>query len=169
MGLCQKTLLLDVPKMKDLNNIVALCMSGITTSLRFQVLLDADLRKMHTNLVPFKNAHFLITGFAPPTSPAAQKYRKPSTLDLAQQMISKDNVTITCDPLNPGDPSAGKLKSRFLASFAAFRGNCSSSEVDQVIYNLQKPGSRFDPFFPDWIPSSMSSSICSKPHKDFGD
>jgi tubulin beta len=167
-GICEKTLQIDVPKMKNLNNIIALCMSGMTCSLRFPGQLDADLRKMHSNLVPFKNAHFLVTGFAPLTSPAANKYRKPSTLDLAQQMISKDNVTVTCDPLNPGDPKENKLKSRYLASFAAFRGDCTSSEVDQVIYDLQKEGSRFDKFFPDWIPNSISSSICGKPHVEYG-
>jgi len=167
-GICEKTLQIEVPKMQNLNNIIALCMSGMTCSLRFPGTLDADLRKMHSNLVPMKNAHFLITGFAPLTSPAAQKYRQPSTLDLAQQMISKDNVTVTCDPLNPGDPKENKLQSRFLASFAAFRGDCASSKVDEVIYDLQKPNSRFDKFFPDWIPNSISSSICSKPHVEYG-
>lgn len=167
-SICEKTLQIQVPKMKNLNNIIALCMSGMTCSLRFPGQLDADLRKMHSNLVPFKNAHFLITGFAPLTSPAAQKYRKSSTLDLAQQMISKDNVTVTCDPLNPGDPKENKLKSRYLASFAAFRGECTSSEVDRVIYDLQKDGSRFDKFFPDWIPNSISSSICERPHVEYG-
>merc|ERR1711964_652682 len=41
-------------------------------------------------------------------------------------------------------------------------------EVDDVIFNLQKPGSRFDDFFPDWIPSSISSSICNQPHQEYG-
>lgn len=167
--ICQKTLELDVPKMKHMNNIVALCMSGITCCLRFPGWLNADLRKMHTNLVPFKNAHFLITGFAPLTAGASKKYRKTSILDLAQQMISKDNVTVKCDPLNPGDQREGILKARFLASSAAFRGECSTAEVDQVLYDLQKDGSRFDKFFPDWIPCSIASSICKVPHCDVGD
>ena len=41
----------------------------MTCSLRFPGQLDADLRKIHSNLIPFKNAHFLITGFAPLSSP----------------------------------------------------------------------------------------------------
>ena len=117
---------------------------GITSCLRFPGILDADLRKMQTNLVPFKNAHFLTSSFAPLTSPANREYRKFSILDLVQQMISKDNVCLKCDPLNPGDPREGILRSRYLASFAAFRGNCLSSEVDEVIHMIQKDGSRFD-------------------------
>ena len=64
-------------------------------------------------------------------------------------MVSKDNVCVKCDPLNPGDPREGILRSRYLASFAAFRGNCNSSEVDEVLYNVQKDGSRFDKYSPD--------------------
>jgi tubulin beta len=70
--------------------------------------------------------------------------------------------------LNPGDPKENKQKSRYLASFAAFRGDCKSSEVDKVIHQLQTEGSRYDKFFPDWIPNSISSSICDKPHTEYG-
>jgi len=41
--------------------------------------------------------------------------------------------------------------------------------VDEVLYQLQKDGSRFDKYFPDWIPHSMASSICSVPHPEQGD
>eukprot|EP00397_Hematodinium_sp_SG-2012_P021702 GEMP01022440.1.p1 GENE.GEMP01022440.1~~GEMP01022440.1.p1 ORF type:complete len:508 (+),score=91.00 GEMP01022440.1:98-1621(+) len=164
--ICQKTLEIEIPKMNDLNNIVARCMSGLTVSLRFPGILDADLRKIHSNIVPFKTAHFLITGFAPLTAASAAQYRKVSILDLTQQMISKGNVTCRCDPLNPGDPREGIEKARFLASFAAFRGNIMSSEVDEILSQMQQNGSRYDKFFPDWIPNAISSSICNKPHAD---
>ena len=142
---------------------------GMTSCLRFPGMLDADLRKKHANLVPFKNAHFLCTSFAPLTSPASLAFRKVNILDLVQQMVSKQSMTIKCNPLNPGDPRENILRSRFLASFAAFRGNIRSSEVDEIIYSLQKDGSRFDKYFPDWIPNSISSSICSVPHDKQGD
>jgi len=166
--ICSKTLEIPVPKMVNLNNIVARCMSGITASLRFPGILDADLRKIHTNIVPFKNAHFLITSHAPLTSPNSTQYRKVTILDLAQQMISKNNVTCKCDPLNPGDDREKILKSRFLASFAAFRGDIKSGDVDKVLYDLEKDGSRYDVHFPDWIPNSISSSICTKTHPTEG-
>ena len=53
-------------------------------------------------------------------------------LDIAQQMFSKDNVTVKCDPLNPGDDYHGILKARFLASWASWRGNYQTKEVDKV-------------------------------------
>ena len=47
-------------------------------------------------------------------------------------MFSKDNVTVKCDPLNPGDDYHGILKARFLASWASWRGNYQTKEVDKV-------------------------------------
>lgn len=157
---CQKALEQDMPRMTDLNQVVAKCMSGITSCLRYTGPLNADLRKLQTNLVPFKNAHFLISGLAPLTAKASEKYRKSSVLDIAQQMFSKDNVTVKCDPLNPGDDYHGILKARFLASWASWRGNYQTKEVDKVLYDFQKDGSRYDKFFPDWIPNSIASNIC---------
>lgn len=162
--ICMKTEGKDTPRFEDMNNIVAKCMSGITCCLRFTGPLNSNLHKLQTNLVPFKNAHFLITGFAPLTAGASKKYRKVTVLDLAQQMISKDNVTVKCDPLNPGDDREGILKARFLASNASWRGPATTYEVDNQMWAFQKTNSRFDKFFPDWIPCSISSNICSVPH-----
>ncbi|CAJ1345919.1 unnamed protein product [Effrenium voratum] len=164
--ICQKALEQDMPKMKQLNQVVAMCMSGITSCLRYTGPLNADLRKLQANLVPFKNAHFLINGLAPLTAAGSQKYRKSNVLDLAQQMFSKDNVTVKCDPLNPGDEFHGILKARFLASWAAWRGDYQTKEVDKVLYDIQKEGSRYDKFFPDWIPNSIASNICNAKDKN---
>eukprot|EP00928_Gymnodinium_smaydae_P087263 TRINITY_DN71548_c0_g1_i1.p1 TRINITY_DN71548_c0_g1~~TRINITY_DN71548_c0_g1_i1.p1 ORF type:complete len:520 (-),score=108.47 TRINITY_DN71548_c0_g1_i1:41-1600(-) len=165
--IAMKTLELDLPKPNDLNNLVAKVMSSITSCLRFNGPLNSDLRKMKTNLVPFKHAHFLINGYAPLTASSNKKYRNVSIKDLAQQMISKDNVTVKCDPLNPGDSREGILRARFLASWASWRGkNLMSKEVDQTVYELAKPNSRYDLFFPDWIPNSIAGNICNVPHAE---
>lgn len=162
--ICQKAQEIDVPTPTALNNLVAMNMSGITSCLRFTGPLNSDLRKMQTNLVPFKHAHFLVNGFAPLTAPVAKKYRTFSVRDLAAQMISKDNVTIKCDPLNPGDPREGVLKATILASYACWRGDLSSKEVDSITRDLQSPGSRYDIYFPDWIPNSIAGNICKEKH-----
>lgn len=166
-GIVEKTLEKDCPKMSELNNIIAWCMSSITSGLRFSGPLNADLRNLQTNLVPFKNAHFLISGFAPLTATSSKHYRKISVLDLAQQMFSKDNVTVQCDPLNPGDPREEIMRARFLASWACWRGKeIKTAEVNSVLYDIQKPGARYDKFFPDWIPNAIGANICGVPHKE---
>jgi tubulin beta len=49
--ICFRTLKLATPTYGDLNHLVSLCMSGVTTCLRFPGQLNADLRKLATNMV----------------------------------------------------------------------------------------------------------------------
>ena len=50
-------------------------MIGVTTCLRFHGQLNADLRKLAVNMVPFPRLHFFMPGFAPLTSRGSQQYR----------------------------------------------------------------------------------------------
>jgi tubulin beta len=45
-----KTLKLSTPTYGDLNYLVSLVMSGVTTCLRFPGLLNSDLRKLAVNM-----------------------------------------------------------------------------------------------------------------------
>lgn len=51
--ICFKTLKLNAPAYGDLNQLVSVVMSGITTCLRFPGQLNSDLRKLAVNMVPF--------------------------------------------------------------------------------------------------------------------
>ncbi len=50
--ICFRTLKLTTPTYGDLNHLVSLTMSGVTTCLRFPGQLNADLRKLAVNMVP---------------------------------------------------------------------------------------------------------------------
>ncbi|KAL4719181.1 hypothetical protein ACJJTC_002994 [Scirpophaga incertulas] len=56
--ICFRTLKLKTPTYGDLNHLVSLAMSGVTTCLRFPGQLNADLRKLAVNMVPFPRLHF---------------------------------------------------------------------------------------------------------------
>ena len=64
-------------------------MSGVTTCLRFPGQLNADLRKLAVNMVPFPRLHFFIPGFAPLTPRGQEAYRRFSVDDLTKQVICK--------------------------------------------------------------------------------
>ncbi|KAK9526445.1 hypothetical protein VZT92_015145 [Zoarces viviparus] len=49
-------------------------MSGVTTCPRFPGRLNAGLRKLTVNMVPFPRLHFFVQGFAPLTSRGSQQY-----------------------------------------------------------------------------------------------
>ena len=70
-----RTLKLTTPTYGDLNHLVSATMSGVTTCLRFPGQLNADLRKLAVNMVPFPRLHFFMPGFAPLTSRGSQQYR----------------------------------------------------------------------------------------------
>ncbi|MBN3279609.1 TBB2 protein, partial [Polyodon spathula] len=72
--ICFRTLKLTTPTYGDLNHLVSATMSGVTTCLRFPGQLNADLRKLAVNMVPFPRLHFFMPGFAPLTSRGSQLY-----------------------------------------------------------------------------------------------
>ena len=60
-NICTRNLQLKSPSYGDLNHLVSLTMSGVTTCLRFPGQLNADLRKLAVNMVPFPRSVRLIS------------------------------------------------------------------------------------------------------------
>lgn len=56
------------------------------------------------------------------------------------------------------DPKKGK----YLTASAIFRGKVSSKEVDSCMANIRD---KHSPYFVEWIPSNINSSICHVPPK----
>ena len=69
-------------------------MSGVTTCLRFPGQLNADLRKLAVNMVPFPRLHFFMPGFAPLTARGSVKYRSLTVPELTQQMFDAKVIKI---------------------------------------------------------------------------
>ena len=69
-------------------------MSGVTTCLRFPGQLNADLRKLAVNMVPFPRLHFFMPGFAPLTARGSQQYRALTVPELTQQMFDAKVIYI---------------------------------------------------------------------------
>ena len=110
--ICFRTLKLTTPTYGDLNHLVSATMSGVTTCLRFPGQLNADLRKLAVNMVPFPRLHFFMPGFAPLTSRGSQQYRALTVPELTQQMFDAKNMMAACDPRH----------GRYLTVAAIFRG-----------------------------------------------
>lgn len=150
--ICFRTLKLQNPTYGDLNHLVSQVMSGITCSLRFPGQLNADLRKLAVNLVPFPRLHFFMVGYAPLTSPTSVGYRNVTVPELTQQMFDAKNMMAASDP----------RQGRYLTASAMFRGKISTKEVDQQMLNIQNKSSNY---FVDWIPNNIKSSVCDIPPK----
>ena len=70
-------------------------MSGVTTCLRFPGQLNADLRKLAVNMVPFPRLHFFMPGFAPLAARGTANYRALNVAELTQQVIFAQHLWIT--------------------------------------------------------------------------
>ena len=99
--------------------------AGVTTCLRFPGQLNADLRKLAVNMVPFPRLHFFMPGFAPLTSRGSQQYRALTVPELTQQMFDAKNMMAACDPRH----------GRYLTVAAMFRGRMSMKEVENTVNN----------------------------------
>ena len=158
-------------------------MSGVTCCLRFPGQLNADLRKLAVNLIPFPRLHFFMVGFAPLTSRGSQQYRSLSVPELTQQVgeegrrrefgggVRTRARATRANPLFPFPPSllpslqmydaknmmcaADPRHGRYLTASALFRGRMSTKEVDEQMLAVQSKNSSY---FVEWIPNNVKSS-----------
>lgn len=145
--ICTKSLGLATPDFNDLNRLVSGVMSGITCSLRFPGQLNADLRKLAVNLVPFPRLHFFSVGYAPLADPDSHSYRALGVPELAGQMFSPQNMMADIDP----------REGKYLTAAVYFRGKVSTKEVEDEMHNMQEKHSAY---FVEWIPHNIKSSVC---------
>jgi tubulin beta len=150
--ICFRTLKLTTPTFGDLNHLISAVMSGVTCCLRFPGQLNADLRKLAVNLIPFPRLHFFLIGFAPLTSRGSQQYRALTVPELTQQMFDAKNMMAASDPRH----------GRYLTASALYRGRMSTKEVDEQMLNVQNKNSSY---FVEWIPNNIKSSVCDIPPK----
>ncbi|KAH1164837.1 hypothetical protein KIL84_006146 [Mauremys mutica] len=148
--ICFRTLKLTTPTYGDLNHLVSATMSGVTTCLRFPGQLNADLRKLAVNMVPFPRLHFFMPGFAPLTSRGSQQYRALTVPELTQQVFDTKNMMVACDPRH----------GRYLTVAAIFRGRMFMKEVDEQMLNVQNKNSSY---FVEWIPNNVKTAVCDIP------
>jgi len=148
--ICFRTLKLATPTYGDLNHLVSAVMAGATCCLRFPGQLNADLRKLAVNLIPFPRLHFFMIGFAPLTSRGSQNFRALNVAELTQQMFDAKNMMCAADPRH----------GRYLTAACMFRGSLSTKEVDEQMLNVQNKNSAY---FVEWIPNNIKTSICDIP------
>lgn len=151
-NICEKTLKINRPAHQDLNKLIALVMSGVTTCLRYPGQLNGDLRKLAVNLVPFPRLHFFTAGFAPLFSSNTRSFHNLTVNELTQQLFNPGNIMAACNP-NQG---------RYLTISTIFRGKVAMKEVEDAIAAARLKNSQY---FVEWIPNNVQTSVCNVPPK----
>ena len=93
--------------------------------------MNADLRKLAVNMVPFPRLHFFMPGFAPLTSRGSQQYKALTVPQLTEQMFDAKNMMVAVDPRH----------GRYLTVATVFRGRMSMNEVDAQMLAIQNKNS----------------------------
>ncbi len=76
-------------------------MSGITCSLRFPGQLNADLRTLGVNLVPFPRLHFFVVGIAPLVASENDTLQSFTDLpELVSNMFDSRNLMTACGKIH---------------------------------------------------------------------
>lgn len=152
-SICFRILKESVPNYDSLNKLISQSMAGITTCLRYPGQLNADLRKLAVNMVPFPRLHFFTTSVAPLTLKSAQSYRALNVQELTTQMFDAKNMMAACDPRH----------GRYLTVATVFRGHLSMKDVDEQMLKVLQ---RDSPYFVEWIPNNIKTAVCDVPPKD---
>ena len=150
--ICAKTLKIPQPTHNELNQLIALVMSGVTTCLRYPGQLNGDLRKLAVNLVPFPRLHFFTVGFAPLFSKGSRAFQNLTVPELTQQLFNPANIMAACNPYH----------GRYLTISTIYRGKVAMKEVDDAIVNARTKNSSY---FVEWIPNNVQTSVCNIPPK----
>ncbi|XP_008186957.1 tubulin alpha-2 chain [Acyrthosiphon pisum] len=124
--ICGSKLDLLQPTFANINSIVALVTSGITSSLRFEGSMMRNISELLANLIPQPRLHFPLISYAPITNCA----RSISSASTQSAMMSFDSDY----QMIKIDPRLGK----YLSICMMFRGNLKPTNINTTIAFLQR-------------------------------
>merc|ERR1712062_394724 len=138
---------------KKMNALIAKVCSGVTCPLRFQGSINADLRKLGTNLVPFPRLHFFMIGESPLEDVVNRSY---TLQTCVSSVLHKNHAFSNCDY------DAGKT----MASSITFRQKSidqkkCEEEVHKIEQKFKQNGS-----IVEWIPNNFKIGVVGQPRGD---
>ncbi|KAF4316545.1 hypothetical protein BBO99_00005366 [Phytophthora kernoviae] len=116
-----------VSAFEEMNNIVARLLTNLTSSMRFEGILNVDLNEITTNLVPFPKLHFLLSSMSPMFATSDPRQQPRRLNQMFTEVFQKDSQLIRANP----------RASVYLACGLLMRGNVEVSDINANIQRLQ--------------------------------
>jgi len=133
-----------------MNELIAKVCSGVTAPLRFQGSINADLRKLGTNLVPFPRLHFFMIG----ESPLADVKNKTYNLKTCvTSVMTKAYAFSNCEY------ESGKT----MAASITFRQKAIDQKKCEEEVNLEQRKSKENGTIVEWIPNNFKIGTVNTP------
>merc|ERR1719400_2158421 len=138
---------------KKMNSLIAKVCCGVTCPLRFQGSINADLRKLGTNLVPFPRLHFFMIGESPLAVVANKSYDLQTCVSAVMQ---KSHAFSNCEY------ESGKTMA---ASITFRQKDINQKKCEEEVHkNEQK--SKAAGSIVEWIPNNFKIGVVGTPRKD---
>lgn len=141
-NICSNQRSISKPTYTNLNQLISLVNSSMTSSLRFDGLLKADLADFQMNLVPYPRLHFPIASHSPITSAEKLHFENASVPKITSDLFQNDNLMFRCDP----------KQGKYMGCCLLYRGDVAARNVNEAIADLMQ--SR-DLRFVDWCSSGF--------------
>jgi len=138
---------------RKMNALIAKVSCGVTCPLRFQGSINADLRKLGTNLVPFPRLHFFMIG----ESPLADVKNKSFDLQkCVSEVMQKSHAFSNCEYEN-GKTMAASITFR---TIKIDQKKCEEEVKKNQIKNKQQGQ------MVEWIPNNFKLGVVNMPRID---
>jgi len=138
---------------KKMNALIAKVCSGVTCPLRFQGSINADLRKLGTNLVPFPRLHFFMIGESPLEEVGNKSYNLQTCVN---SVMHKNHAFSNCDY------EAGKTMA---ASITFRQKEIDQKKCEEEVHKIEQK-SKAGGYIVEWIPNNFKIGVVGTPRND---
>lgn len=172
-SVCEKNLGISTPSFDHVNALLAQAVSAMTTSLRFETELNANLTEILTNLVPDRRLRYPILSLSPVRHRTAGKHEQFATTEIITDLFERRNML--------ADVGDHLKMNRYMAAVVLLRGTETSKpsketgqtqtvpiEANGAIMALQQlmnpKGSHREPVrFVPWLQGGFKVGVVDRP------
>ena len=125
--ICKRSLDIERPTYTNMNRLIAQAISSLTTSLRFDGALNADLAEFETNLVPYPRINYMLTSYAPFLSIEKSYCYALTAAEICNLSFEPHTMLAKCDPKH----------GKYMACSLMFRGNLVPPEINAAVATIK--------------------------------
>lgn len=149
-GVCSKNLGIDLPDYTSLNRVVAQAVSCLTSSLRFEGVMNVDMNEFQTNLVPYPRVHFAVMSYAPLMSSEKMRHEQQTIKELTTRAFDSSSFLLKINPRH----------GKYMSCALLWRGDVTPTDVNQSIQFVKE---KKEVQFVDWCPTGFKIGINLQP------
>jgi len=143
------------PSLSQINELVSTIMSASTSTLRYPSYMNNDLIGLIAPLIPTPRLHFLMTGYTPLATDAADFYsvRKTTVLDVMRRLLQPKNMMVSTAT------SSDRVKDCYISILNIIQGEVDPTQVHKSLQRIRER--KLANFIP-WGPASIQVALSRK-------